>query len=59
MVGAFIRAETGAAIDFVLYCERAASGQRQVLEMLAVAGYDHEAHSFLTECIYRAPETAQ
>ena len=51
----FIRSETAAAIDFVLYCERHVSGKRQVREMLTVSGYDHDTHSFITECIYRAP----
>jgi pilus assembly protein CpaF len=51
----FIRSETAAAIDFVLYCERAANGKRQVREMLTVSGYDHDNHSFTTEHVYRAP----
>lgn len=51
----FIRSETAAAIDFVLYCERAHTGKRQVREMLTVSGYDHDAHTFTTEHIYRAP----
>ncbi len=54
---AFIRTETAAAIDFVLYCERGASGKRQVREMLTVSGYDHASHSFITEHLYRAPTT--
>ena len=53
----FIRSETAAAIDFVLYCERLASGRRQVREMLTVSGYDHTTHSFVTEHVYRAPLT--
>ena len=52
----FIRSETAAAIDFVLYCERSASGKRQVREMLTVSGYDHDTHSFITEPIYTAPD---
>ena len=51
----FVRSETAAAIDFVLYCERLASGRRQVREMLTVSGYDHDTHSFVTEHTYRAP----
>lgn len=51
----FVRSETAAAIDFVLYCERHASGRRQVREMLTVSGYNHDTHSFVTECVYRAP----
>lgn len=50
----FVRSETAAAIDFVLYCERLASGRRQVREMLTVQGYDQDTHSFVTECVYRA-----
>lgn len=53
----FVRAETAAAIDFVLYCERASSGKRQVREMLTVSGYHHETHCFTTECIYSASNT--
>ena len=53
----FVRSETAAAIDFVLYCERLASGRRQVREMLTVSGYDHTSHSFVTEHVYRAPLT--
>ena len=53
----FIRTETAAAIDFVLYCERAASGARRVREMITVSGYDHDSHQFITEHIYRAPNT--
>ena len=51
----FVRTETAAAIDFVLYCERHVSGKRQVREMLTVSGYDHTTHSFTTEHVYRAP----
>lgn len=55
---AFIRSETAAAIDFVLYCERAAGGKRQVREMRTVSDYDHASHSFLTESIYDAATSA-
>ena len=50
----FVRSETAAAIDFVLYCERNASGRRQVREMVTVSGYDHTINSFVIECVYRA-----
>ena len=40
----FIRTETAAAIDFVLYCERHTSGKRQVREMLTVSGYDQDLY---------------
>ena len=53
----FVRSETAAAIDFVLYCERLVSGRRQVREMLTVSGYDHSNHSFVTEDVYRASLT--
>ncbi len=53
----FVRSETAAAIDFVLYCQRLASGRRQVREMLTVTGYNHDTHSFVTEHVYRAPLT--
>lgn len=51
---AFIRSETAAAIDFVLYCERSQGGKRQVREMRTVSDYDHNTHSFVTESIYNA-----
>ena len=53
----FIRTETAASIDFVLYCERHTSGKRQVREMLTVSGYNHDTHSFVTEHVYSAPDT--
>ncbi len=51
----FMRSETAEAIDFVLYCERDASGKRRVRELLTVSGYVHETQSFTTEELYRAP----
>jgi pilus assembly protein CpaF len=50
----FIRSETAEAIDFVLYCEREASGRRRVRELIAVTGYDFATQSFKTEDLYRA-----
>ena len=51
---AFMRSETAEAIDFALYCERAASGLRQVRELITVNGYDHNEQRFETEVVYRA-----
>ncbi len=51
----FIRSETAEAIDFVLYCERDASGRRRVRELITVTGYTHETQSFVTTELYRAP----
>jgi len=50
----FMRSETAEAIDFVLYCERAANGRRQVRELITVNGYDHNEQRFETEVVYRA-----
>ena len=52
---AFIRSETADALDFVLYCERAASGRRQVRELITVDGYDHHTQTFITKNAYYAP----
>ena len=52
---AFMRSETAEAIDFTLYCERAANGRRQVRELITVNGYDHKEQRFETEVIYSAP----
>jgi pilus assembly protein CpaF len=49
---AFMRSETAEAIDFALYCERAANGRRQVRELIAVNGYDYKEQRFETEVIY-------
>ena len=51
---AFMRSETAEAIDFALYCERAANGRRQVRELIAVNGYDYKEQRFETEVIYSA-----
>jgi pilus assembly protein CpaF len=51
---AFMRSETGQAIDFVLYCERDHTGRRRVRELITVAGYSHADQCFQTEDIYRA-----
>lgn len=51
---AFIRSETAEAIDFVLYCERDATGRRRVRELITVTGYTHTDQNFQTEDIYRA-----
>lgn len=50
----FMRSETAEAIDFVLYCERAANGRRQVRELITVSGYDHAEQRFQTEVVYCA-----
>jgi pilus assembly protein CpaF len=52
---AFMRNETAEAIDFALYCERAANGRRQVRELITVKGYDYREQRFETEVIYSAP----
>ena len=46
---AFMRSETAKAIDFALYCERAASGRRQVREVVMVKGYDFRTEQFQVE----------
>lgn len=51
---AFVRSQTGKAVDFVLHCERDAGGRRQVRELLTVSGYEHESQCFETEVVYRA-----
>jgi pilus assembly protein CpaF len=51
---AFMRGETAEAIDFTLYCERAANGRRQVRELITVNGYDYNEQRFETEVIYSA-----
>jgi pilus assembly protein CpaF len=52
---AFVRSQTGKAVDFVLHCERDAKGRRRVRELITVAGYSHSEQCFKTEDIYRAP----
>jgi pilus assembly protein CpaF len=51
---AFVRSQTGKAVDFVLHCERDAKGRRRVRELITVAGYSHADQCFQTEDIYRA-----
>ena len=50
---AFIRSETAEAIDFVLHCERDASGRRHVRELISVTGYSHAEQQFQTEVLYQ------
>jgi pilus assembly protein CpaF len=52
----FMRSETAKAIDFTLYCERAASGRRQVREVVLVKGYDYRSEQFQVEEVYSAPQ---
>jgi len=54
---AFMRSETAEAIDFALYCERAANGRRQVRELITVNGYDHAEQRFETEIVFSATNT--
>ena len=49
---AFMRSETAKAIDFALYCERAASGRRQVREVVMVKGYDFRTEQFQVETVF-------
>jgi pilus assembly protein CpaF len=51
---AFLRSETAAAIDFVLYCERDQTGARRVRELLNVKGYSQTEQCFQTETLYSA-----
>lgn len=53
----FMRSETAAAIDFVLYCERDHTGKRQVRELITVSGYSHSDQTFQTEQLYKAPNS--
>jgi pilus assembly protein CpaF len=48
----FMRSETAKAIDFSLYCERAASGRRQVREVVLVSGYDFRSEQFQVETVF-------
>ena len=49
---AFMRSETAKAIDYALYCERAANGRRQVREVIQVHGYDFKTEQFQFEVVY-------
>jgi pilus assembly protein CpaF len=53
---AFVRSQTGKAVDFVLHCERDAKGRRRVRELITVSGYSHAEQSFATEEVYRASD---
>jgi pilus assembly protein CpaF len=53
---AFVRSQTGKAVDFVLHCERDARGRRRVRELITVSGYSHAEQSFITEEVYRASD---
>ena len=49
---AFMRSETAKAVDFALYCERAADGRRQVREVVLVNGYDFHTEQFQVEHVF-------
>jgi pilus assembly protein CpaF len=49
---AFMRSETAKALDFALYCERSASGRRQVREVVMVKGYDFRTEQFQVETVF-------
>ncbi len=53
---AFVRSQTGKAVDFVLHCERDPKGSRRVRELITVSGYSHTERCFLTEEVYRASD---
>ena len=53
---AFVRSQTGKAVDFVLHCERDTKGRRRVRELITVSGYSHAEQAFLTEEVYRASD---
>ena len=53
---AFVRSQTGKAVDFVLHCERDSKGRRRVRELITVSGYSHAEQCFLTEEVYRVPD---
>lgn len=48
----FMRSETASAIDFALYCERAADGKRRVRELINVRGYDQHTQTYDHDVIY-------
>jgi pilus assembly protein CpaF len=52
----FMRSETAEAIDFVLHCERDATGRRRVRELITVSGYEYPRQCFQTEVVYRASD---
>jgi pilus assembly protein CpaF len=53
---AFVRSQTGKAVDFVLHCERDHKGRRRVRELITVSGYSYADQCFLTEEIFRASD---
>lgn len=53
---AFVRSQTGKAVDFVLHCERDPKGRRRVRELITVSGYSHTEHAFIAEEVYRASD---
>jgi len=53
---AFVRSQTGKAVDFVLHCERDVTGRRRVRELITVSGYSHTEQCFQTEEVYRASD---
>ena len=53
---AFVRSQTGKAVDFVLHCERDATGHRRVRELITVSGYSHAERAFLPQEVYRASD---
>jgi pilus assembly protein CpaF len=53
---AFVRSQTGKAVDFVLHCERDHTGRRRVRELITVSGYSHVEQCFQTEEVYRASD---
>lgn len=54
---AFMRSETAKAIDYALYCERAANGRRQVREVIQIQDYDFHSEQFKFEVIYSAKQS--
>ena len=52
----FMRSETASAIDFALYCERAADGKRRVRELIHVRGYDQHTQTYDHDVIYSASD---
>ncbi len=53
---AFVRSQTGKAVDFVLHCEREPRGRRRVRELITVSGYSHTEQAFVTQEVYRASD---
>jgi pilus assembly protein CpaF len=53
---AFVRSQTGKAVDFVLHCERDVRGRRRVRELITVSGYSHAEQAFVTQEVYRASD---